>query len=643
MSTRLRKRKADQANIKLADQVGSDAEQKSDNDQPRKRGKGRSKKTVAQDESEQSESERQSQDDQETQKVVFDEDENQVEMEVHGNEFQSEASEVSDPELTEDEKDKDGEGNDDQGIEIKKTGKKVSRKPSLDRQSESDQLSSSSGAEESSDVDDSNDDSSPRRRHNKRRHSNNRKHCSRRSKSRSRNRSRSTSSPRRRGDRRSLEKQLEQMSSTLMVMQNFMIKKGMFDDERGSPSKASPQKKKSKKSSEYPPKTHTELISNSDTTIYNNILREVDDVNDTEQLIDPVTRYQDGFEMETVDSEVAFKIRKERPDRDANVTLPEERRESSSSDDKIDTSDELMEVDCDNLIAEGREKTTKEQDAKAKAGDTPSARCREFQSDKLIRESEENQQRPNVNPGNYNYLLSHVGGDNGNMTHSRSTDVDDNYLAIGGHIDHALQQRIIDFEYIDFSRLLPKDRISKAEDHRYELVVRGGSTFFAPVSDRDATTITNFSKWEQVFRIFSNILTMAYPGKVSELIQYNHIIYTASLSYIWDNVYHYDKEFRMHVSKYPQRSWYIILQQAWSMCLKDKLIEENRTPHSKAGKKFREPCRRFNRGKCTYGVKCHYDHRCAIKKCGKFGHGAHVCRLRDENQASTSSEAGTTN
>ena len=122
-------------------------------------------------------------------------------------------------------------------------------------------------------------------------------------------------------------------------------------------------------------------------------------------------------------------------------------------------------------------------------------------------------------------------------------------------------------EYIDFARLLPKDRFS--DDQRMELINKGRQSFFVPVSD-NSNGITSFSKREQAFRIFMNIYTRRYPERATELVKYNHIIFTASTSYIWENVYMYDKEFRAHMSRFPGHSWAIILQQAWSMCMKDK-------------------------------------------------------------------------
>ena len=56
-----------------------------------------------------------------------------------------------------------------------------------------------------------------------------------------------------------------------------------------------------------------------------------------------------------------------------------------------------------------------------------------------------------------------------------------------------------------------------------------------------------------------------------------------------------------------------------------------------------EPCRRFNKGRCTFGLSCKFDHRCSVKKCGKFGHGAHQCRLRESSNSNLISNAGGSN
>ena len=43
--------------------------------------------------------------------------------------------------------------------------------------------------------------------------------------------------------------------------------------------------------------------------------------------------------------------------------------------------------------------------------------------------------------------------------------------------------------------------------------------------------------------MFANVYTKEFPSRANELIQYNHVIYMASMSYTWENVYMYDREF----------------------------------------------------------------------------------------------------
>ena len=220
---------------------------------------------------------------------------------------------------------------------------------------------------------------------------------------------------------------------------------------------------------------------------------------------------------------------------------------------------------------------------------------------------------------------------------------DDDYLLVTAHLDLNTQAKIAKGEYVDFAKLIPKEKgLNSDFENRMELVNRNGHSYFVPVTERESTQINSFSKWEQAFRVFSNVYTKYHPERAHELIEYNFMIHTASSTYVWDNVYHYDRDFRMHMERHPQRSWTLILQQAWSFRLKDKYNSkgngsENRygNPNNGNGRR-KEICRRYNQGRCTYGTRCKYDHRCSVPDCGKYGHGAHNCRRNKHNGKETS-------
>ena len=204
--------------------------------------------------------------------------------------------------------------------------------------------------------------------------------------------------------------------------------------------------------------------------------------------------------------------------------------------------------------------------------------------------------------------------------------VDEKYLLVASHVDATTKQRIQNFEYIDLARLLPKDKLQQEDDQRLTFVNKGGHPWLVPASEVSAPgSISSYLKWHQAFRIYSDILTSRHPHKANELFQYEHVIHAASQNY--QNVYAYDKDFRLHISQYPQRTWAIILQQAYSMRLKDKLRSDNNYFAKGSGNNVRkEECRLFQKGKCNYGANCKYDHRCTV--CNKFGHGAYSCRKR---------------
>ena len=221
------------------------------------------------------------------------------------------------------------------------------------------------------------------------------------------------------------------------------------------------------------------------------------------------------------------------------------------------------------------------------------------------------------------------------MSYLHSAFVDEEYLVMGSHVEEAMVKRILNHEFVDFAKLLPRDKIRGEDDdfQHMELINKGGMTYWSLVSSKEVSIISSFAKLEVAFRVFSNIYTSEYPHKSTELLQYSHVIYTASLMYVWEKVYLYDREFRHHMSHHPGRNWSIILQQAWNLRLKDKLKFDMAVDRPKG--KSTDECKHFNRGKCNLGSSCRYKHRCL--GCGKFGHGMHICRKKNnKNEASES-------
>ena len=120
--------------------------------------------------------------------------------------------------------------------------------------------------------------------------------------------------------------------------------------------------------------------------------------------------------------------------------------------------------------------------------------------------------------------------------------MDQDYQMIDTHVDESFKKKILNYEYVDFSKLIARNRVLHEDDNqRLEIINQNGVSFLSPVSDKDALQITSYGHWEQAFRVFSNILTSKFPQKAPELLQYNHTIHSASTAYIWENVYMYDR------------------------------------------------------------------------------------------------------
>ena len=160
-------------------------------------------------------------------------------------------------------------------------------------------------------------------------------------------------------------------------------------------------------------------------------------------------------------------------------------------------------------------------------------------------------------------------------------------------------------------------------------------TYWVPMADRELSSVSSYIKWEQAFRVYMNLYAKKHPERITKLLEYNHVIETASAAYPWDNVYKYDREFRIHMGEHPHRNWGIILQQAWALYIKSG--QSNNPVLSGGGNSsnfksssaqspggFKKICYPYNAGECTFGLQCRFDHCCGV--CGKRGHGAFNCR-----------------
>ena len=206
-------------------------------------------------------------------------------------------------------------------------------------------------------------------------------------------------------------------------------------------------------------------------------------------------------------------------------------------------------------------------------------RIPEDRAEWVIRESEAARGRVYSITGN-NIAISNDQEYKLNYTKERihSMLVDEEYSAIGSHLDANTIEKIKTGAYVDFSKLLPRDRLAIEEDNRLQPIVKDGQVFWQPPADHNniGMNISSYYKWEQAFKVYSNVYTKEHPQRASELIQYSHDIHAASLTYIWENVYQYDKEFRLHLARYPTRSWTVTLQHAWNLKMREKVHHDHK-------------------------------------------------------------------
>lgn len=213
--------------------------------------------------------------------------------------------------------------------------------------------------------------------------------------------------------------------------------------------------------------------------------------------------------------------------------------------------------------------------------------------------------------------------------------IDMKHFHLTSHVDKKIREAINGGDYtIDFKRLVPRSRSRCKVDSSMHMINKDGVSCFVPADHDNVKDITSYKQWEVAFKVFMGIYIAKWPGRSEELLQYSHNIQTASAMYPWENVFNYDIAMREIHTEHQDRLWGKICHHTWAVELgeptqKTTFQNPNMSVNSQGTRGPRKICWRFNKGKCTFGASCEFDHRCAV--CGARGHGRSTCYKRGKN------------
>ena len=231
------------------------------------------------------------------------------------------------------------------------------------------------------------------------------------------------------------------------------------------------------------------------------------------------------------------------------------------------------------------------------------------------------------------------GNDPDYLKQMRMNDDDDDFFHIICHIDESLKAKIRKGEFVELEKLLKKpEMLNFKNEGKMELVYRNGESYFVPATDK-SVKVDGIRKWEQAFRTYAAIYCEANPTRSVEILQYIDVINGAAKTFTWENVARYDFIFRHLQAAKPFRSWAKTYTQMWNITLNEpkrytgydyagsqnsnQNSQSHRSSHKKSGE---QACWKFNKGNCSYGKKCKFEHKCSY--CGSSNHGYVNCSCK---------------
>lgn len=217
---------------------------------------------------------------------------------------------------------------------------------------------------------------------------------------------------------------------------------------------------------------------------------------------------------------------------------------------------------------------------------------------------------------------------------------------ISEHIPQKIKEKIWAGEYVDLSLLLKSAKDLFSESHLTgNLQINGGQI---SVVQQKQSLITNIHVWTSAFMVFMDVLLQKWPNHGQELLKYMHTIRLASSRGSGLGWVSYDEQYRLRKARSPQSSWASIDMELWVLYVstpprstsfnsrvQDQLpqglgpqpLNQNLAQNNqrKSGSYPFRACWSYNRGKCDFGSRCRFAHKCS--KCSGE-HPVKTCRAK---------------
>lgn len=203
---------------------------------------------------------------------------------------------------------------------------------------------------------------------------------------------------------------------------------------------------------------------------------------------------------------------------------------------------------------------------------------------------------------------------------------------MAAHLSKKTEQAITNGEYVDLCSLLPCNTDRGLDPQQFTVSLNNQSvTIPLPQtsSQRAKTKIDSIEKWLTAFSIFMSVIVSKFPNRSLSLLNYMHIIRTASAKFRGMAWYAYDIEFRKRAAKDPSLDWgqrdmQLYLDKftglARGSCFScgsvDHLAENCPLSVSKLRFNRSDTCLNFNRGFACARTPCTFPHRCNHDNCG---------------------------